>query len=287
MNAMRWSRRLSLGWMLAIYAFLYLPIATLIAYSFNDSKMVTLWGGFTWRWYGELWRDTVIIDAFKLSLQIALFSASAAVVLGTLAALALVRYRAFRGRTLFSAMVNAPLVMPEVIVGLSLLLLLIAVQQVFGIPERGALTIGLGHTLLGMAYATVVVQSRLLEMDKALEEAALDLGARPVEVFRLVTLPLILQALLSAWLLTFTISLDDVVISAFLSGPGSNTLPIVIFSRAKLGLNPTVNVVATLTVVVVGLALLMGSLWMARQERRRAREMSLAWREQAPPERTS
>ena len=287
MNAMRWSRRLSLGWMLAIYAFLYLPIATLIAYSFNDSKMVTLWGGFTWRWYGELWRDTVIIDAFKLSLQIALFSASAAVVLGTLAALALVRYRAFRGRTLFSATVNAPLVMPEVIVGLSLLLLLIAVQQVFGIPERGALTIGLGHTLLGMAYATVVVQSRLLEMDKALEEAALDLGARPVEVFRLVTLPLILQALLSAWLLTFTISLDDVVISAFLSGPGSNTLPIVIFSRAKLGLNPTVNVVATLTVVVVGLALLMGSLWMARQERRRAREMSLAWREQAPAERTS
>lgn len=287
MNAMRWSRRLSLGWMLAIYAFLYLPIATLIAYSFNDSKMVTLWGGFTWRWYGELWRDTVIIDAFKLSLQIALFSASAAVVLGTLAALALVRYRAFRGRTLFSAMVNAPLVMPEVIVGLSLLLLLIAVQQVFGIPERGALTIGLGHTLLGMAYATVVVQARLLEMDKALEEAALDLGARPVEVFRLVTLPLILQALLSAWLLTFTISLDDVVISAFLSGPGSNTLPIVIFSRAKLGLNPTVNVVATLTVVVVGLALLLGSLWMARQERRRAREMSLAWREQAPAERTS
>lgn len=287
MNAVRWSRRLSLGWMLAIYGFLYLPIATLIAYSFNDSKMVTLWGGFTWRWYAELWRDTVIIDAFKISLQIALCSASAAVVLGTLAALALVRYRAFRGRTLFSAMVNAPLVMPEVIVGLSLLLLLIAAQQVFGVPDRGALTIGLGHTLLGMAYATVVVQSRLLEMDKSLEEAALDLGARPTEVFRLVTLPLILQALLSAWLLTFTISLDDVVISAFLSGPGSNTLPIVIFSRAKLGLNPTVNVVATLTVVVVGLALLMGSLWMARQERRRAREMSLAWRELPPDERAS
>lgn len=287
MNATRWSRRFSLGWMLVIYGFLYLPIATLVAYSFNDSKMVTVWGGFTWHWYGELLKDVAIMDAFKLSVRIALLSATAAVLLGTLAAIALVRYRAFRGRTLFSAMVNAPLVMPEVIVGLALLLLLIASQQMFGVPERGALTIGLGHTLLGMAYATVVVQSRLLEMDHALEEAALDLGARPAEVFRLVTLPLIVPALLSAWLLTFTISLDDVVISAFLSGPGSNTLPIVIFSRAKLGLSPTVNVIATLTVLVVGLALLAGSLWMSRQERRRAREMALAWREPMSPRGTA
>lgn len=282
MNATRWGKRLSLGWMLAIYAFLYLPIATLMAYSFNDSKMVTVWGGFTFRWYAELFNDRDIIEAFKLSLQIALISATSAVVLGTLAALTLVRYQAFRGRTLFSSMVNAPLVMPEVIVGLSLLLMLVAVQKVFGFPDRGMLTISLGHTLLGMAYATVVIRSRLLEMDKSLEEAALDLGARPIQVFRLVTLPLIVQALLSAWLLTFTISLDDVVISAFLSGPGSNTLPIVIFSRAKLGLNPTVNVVATLTVVIVGIVLIASSLWIARREKRRAREMAMALKQDIP-----
>jgi len=180
MNLERWSRRLSLGWMLGIYAFLYLPIATLVAYSFNDSKMVTVWGGFTWRWYAELWNDRDIIEAFKLSLQIAVLSATCAVVLGTLAALVLVRYRAFRGRTLFSSMVNAPLVMPEVIIGLSLLLMLVALQQALGFPERGMLTISLGHTLLGMAYATVVVQSRLMEIDASLEEAARDLGARPI-----------------------------------------------------------------------------------------------------------
>lgn len=282
MNATRWGKRLSLGWMLAIYAFLYLPIATLMAYSFNDSKMVTVWGGFTFRWYAELFNDRDIIEAFKLSLQIALISATSAVVLGTLAALTLVRYQAFRGRTLFSSMVNAPLVMPEVIVGLSLLLMLVAFQKVFGFPDRGMLTISLGHTLLGMAYATVVIRSRLLEMDKSLEEAALDLGARPIQVFRLVTLPLIVQALLSAWLLTFTISLDDVVISAFLSGPGSNTLPIVIFSRAKLGLNPTVNVVATLTVLIVGIVLIATSLWIARREKRRAREMAMALKQEIP-----
>jgi putrescine transport system permease protein len=277
MIADRWSQRLSLGWILGIYFFLYLPIFTLMAYSFNDSKMVTLWGGFTFRWYSELWRDRDMIEAFKLSLQIALASASLSVVLGTLAAMTLVRHKKFRGRTLFSSMVNAPLVMPEVIVGLSLLLLLVALQQTFGYPERGMGTIIVGHTLLGMSYATVVVRSRLLEMDKSLDEAALDLGAKPLEVFRLITLPMISQALLSAWLLTFTLSLDDVVISAFLSGPGSNTLPIVIFSRAKLGLNPTVNVVATLSVLVVGIVLLASGLWMARQEKQRARDMAQAF----------
>ncbi|WP_310626720.1 ABC transporter permease subunit [Limnohabitans sp.] len=277
MKPTRWGKRLSLGWMFGIYFFLYLPIATLIVYSFNDSKMVTLWGGFTFHWYSDLMQDQDIVDAFKLSLQVALISATLAVVLGTLAALTLVRYKRFRGRAMFSSMVNAPMVMPEVIVGLSLLLMLVAIQL-----ERGMLTIIIGHTLLGMSYATVVVQSRLLEVDKSLEEAALDLGAKPVQVFRLVTLPMIAQALMSAWLLTFTISLDDVVISAFLSGPGSNTLPIVIFSRAKLGLNPTVNVVATLTVLVVGIALLIGSLWMARQERQRARDMALAWKQESP-----
>jgi putrescine transport system permease protein len=281
MNATPWGQRLRLGWMLGIYFFLYLPIATLIAYSFNDSKMVTLWGGFTFRWYSAVWQDHDIIDAFKLSLQIGLVSATLSIVLGTMAAMSLVRYKKFRGRTLFSSMVNAPLVMPEVIVGLSLLLMLVAVQNIFGFPDRGVWTIVMGHTLLGMSYATVVIRSRLLEMDKSLEEAALDLGAKPFAVFRLVTLPLITQALLSAWLLTFTLSLDDVVISAFLSGPGSNTLPIVIFSRTKLGLNPTVNVVATLTVLAVGLALLASSLWLARQERRRAKEMAMAWKQES------
>jgi len=281
MSANKLGQRMSIAWMLAIYVFLYLPIASLIVYSFNDSKMVTLWGGFTFRWYGELWHDRDIMEAFKLSLEIALISATLSVMLGTLAALSLVRYSGFQGRALFSSMVNAPLVMPDVIVGLSLLLLLVAIQKTFGFPERGMMTIILGHTLLGMAYATVVVRSRLLEMDKSLEEAALDLGARPFQVFRRITLPIITQALLSAWLLTFTVSLDDVVITAFLSGPGSNTLPIVIFSRAKLGLNPMVNVVATLTVAVVGTALLLGSWWMARQERLRAREMAFTWQQES------
>jgi putrescine transport system permease protein len=275
------SRRIGIAWMLAIYFFLYLPIATLIAYSFNDSKMVTLWGGFTLRWYSELWNDRDIIEAFKLSLQIALISATLSVVLGTMAALALVRYQGFQGRALFSSMVNAPLVMPDVIVGLSLLLLLVEIQRTFGVPERGMMTIIMGHSLLGMAYATVVVRSRLLEMDKSLEEAALDLGAQPFHVFRRITLPLITQALLSAWLLTFTVSLDDVVITAFLSGPGSNTLPIVIFSRAKLGLNPMVNVVASLTVLVVGSGLLASSWWMARQEQQRVKDMALTWKQES------
>lgn len=252
------ARRLGLGWLLAIYAFLYLPIASLVAGSFNASPLASVWGGATLRWYGALWHDHEIIDALQLTLLIALISATLSVLLGTLTALVLVRYRRFRGRALFESMANAPLVMPEVIVGLSLLLLLVACQQWLGVPERGVVSISMGHTLLGMAYAAVVVRARLLELDSSLEEAALDLGARPLQVFWLVTLPLITPSLLSAWLLAFTLSLDDVVISAFLSGPGSNTLPIVVFSRAKLGLDPTVNVVATLTVALVGLALLIG-----------------------------
>jgi putrescine transport system permease protein len=200
------------------------------------------------------------------------------VVLGTFAAVALVKFKRFPGRTLFSGMVNSPLVMPEVIIGLSLLLMLVSIQRATGFPERGVLTIWIGHTLLGMAYATVVVTSRLREMNPQFEEAALDLGARPWQVFFLITLPLISQALMSAWLLSFTLSLDDVVLSAFLSGPGSTTLPITIFSRAKLGLNPTVNAVATLTVLVVSIGVVVASLWLARAERRRAQEMAAAFK---------
>jgi putrescine transport system permease protein len=198
------------------------------------------------------------------------------VVLGTLAAFALVKYKRFAGRTLFSGMVNAPLVMPEVVIGLSLLLMLVSVQRLLGFPERGLLTICLGHLLLGTAYATVVVQARLQDLNPQLEEAALDLGARPHQVFWLVTLPMIAQSLVSAWLLTFTLSLDDVVISAFLSGPGATTMPLVIFSRARLGLNPSVNAVATLIIAVVATGVVIASYAIARVERRRQQEVAAA-----------
>jgi putrescine transport system permease protein len=265
-------------WMTLVFVFLYLPIVTLIVLSFNASPMVTSWGGWSLRWYAALAKDAEIIAGFKLSLEIAFLTACASVILGTLAAIALNRFKRFPGRTLFAGMVNSPLVMPEVIIGLSLLLMLVSVQRAFGFPDRGLLTIWFGHTLLGMAYATVVVQSRLQEMSPQFEEAAQDLGCRPWQVFFLVTLPLISQAIGSAWLLTFTLSLDDVVLSAFLSGPGSTTMPITIFSRARLGLSPSVNTVATLTVAVVSVGVVLASVWLSRAERRRAQEMSAAFR---------
>ena len=268
----------SRSWMGAVYLFLYLPIVTLMLFSFNASPLISNWGGFSLRWYYALMQDAEIIDGFKLSLKIAFATGCSSVVLGTLAAITLHRFKRFTGRTLFAGMVNSPLVMPEVIIGLSLLLMLVSVQKVFGFPDRGFGTIWLGHTLLGMAYATVVVLSRLQEMSPSLEEAAQDLGALPAQVFFLITLPLISQALASAWLLTFTLSLDDVVISAFLNGPGSTTLPITIFSRARLGLNPSVNTVATLTVAVVSVGVLAASIWMSRAEKRRAIEMAAAYR---------
>lgn len=272
------SSRFGKAWLTAGYVFLYLPIVTLIVFSFNDSKMVTLWGGFTFKWYGVIAHDTEVLDAFKLSLKVALMSASASVLLGTLAAFAMVRYKDFWGRTAFSAHINAPLVVPEVITGLSLLLFFVLCERLLGWPDRGILTIWAGHTSVGMAYAAVVIQSRLLEMDKSLEEAAMDLGSKPFQVFYLVTLPMIAPSLLAAWLLTFTLSLDDVVATAFLSGPGSSTLPIVILSRARLGLNPTVNVIATITVAVVSVVVFAGSLWLARQQTRRAAEQAAAYR---------
>ncbi len=271
-------RATSLGWMGAVFVFLYLPIFTLMLFSFNASPMVTNWGGFSLRWYAALMKDTEIINGFILSLKVAFMTACASVVFGTLAAVALSRFKRFPGRTLFAGMVSSPLVMPEVIIGLSLLLMLVSVQRMFGFPERGVLTIWMGHTLLGMAYATVVVQSRLQEISPQMEEAAQDLGCRPWQVFFLVTLPLISQAIASAWLLTFTLSLDDVVLSAFLSGPGSTTMPITIFSRARLGLSPSVNTVATLTVLVVSVGVVLASIMMSRAEKRRAQEMAAAFR---------
>jgi len=269
----RWFGRL---WLAAGFVFLYLPIVALVLYSFNDSPLANQWRGFTLKWYAALADDHELLGGLWLSLKVAFATACGAVVLGTLAALALVKYRRFAGRTAFSGMVSAPLVMPEVVLGLSLLLMLVSVQRALGFPERGLFTIWLGHVLLGMAYATVVVQARLSELNPQLEEAALDLGARPWQVFSLITLPMISQSLLSAWLLTFTLSLDDVVLSAFLSGPGSTTMPLVIFSRARLGLNPGVNAVATLIIVVVAIGVVAGSYWIARQERRRQAERAEA-----------
>ncbi len=266
------------GWLTLGYAFLYLPIVALVVYSFNDSPVPNVWRGFTLKWYAALASDGEMLGGLWLSLKIAFFTACGSVVLGTLAAFALVKYRRFTGRTLFSGMVNAPLVMPEVIVGLSLLLMLVSIQRALGFPERGVLTIWMGHLLLGMAYATVVVQARLQDLNPQLEEAAMDLGAKPWQVFALVTLPMISQALLSAWLLTFTLSLDDVVLSAFLSGPGSTTMPLVIFSRARLGLNPSVNAVAAVTVALVSIGVIAASYFIARAERNRAREVAEASR---------
>jgi putrescine transport system permease protein len=269
----RWFGR---GWLSLGYLFLYLPIIVLVVFSFNSSRQDMVWSGFSTQWYGELMKDAEIISGFGLSLRIAFLTACSSVLLGTFAAFVLNRYRRFAGRTLFSAMASAPLVMPEVIIGLSLLLMLVSVQKLFGFPERGLSTIWIGHTLLGMAYATVVVQSRLQEMSKSLEEAAMDLGCRPHQVFFLVTLPNITQALGSAWLLTFTLSLDDVVLSAFLSGPGSSTMPLVIFSRARLGLDPRVNAVAALTILVVTVAVVASSIYMARAQRQRQKQLAAA-----------
>lgn len=271
----QWVSRL---WLAGGFAFLYLPILALVVYSFNDSPLPTVWGGVTLQWFVRLAHDGEVLGGLWLSLKIAFMTATGSVLLGTLAALALVKFKRFGGRTLMVAMINAPLVMPEVIIGLSLLLMLVSVQRWLGFPERGVMTIWLGHLLLGLAYATVVIQARLQTLNPQLEEAAQDLGARPLQVFWLVTLPMIAQSLASAWLLTFTLSMDDVVLAAFLSGPGSSTLPLVIFSRARLGLDPSINAVATAVIAVVALAVVGGSYAMARVERRRQQDMAQAAR---------
>ncbi|MBT9458959.1 MAG: ABC transporter permease subunit [Burkholderiaceae bacterium] len=266
------------GWLGLGYVFLYLPILALVIYSFNDSPIPSKWGGVTLKWYAALAEDREMLSGLWLSLKIAFYTACGSVVLGTLAAFSLVKYRRFKGRTLFAGMVSAPLVMPEVIVGLSLLLMLVSMQRWLGFPERGTLTIWLGHLLLGLAYATVVVQARLQDLNPQLEEAAMDLGARPLQVFALVTLPMIAQSLLSAWLLTFTLSLDDVVLSAFLSGPGATTMPLVIFSRARLGLSPSINAVATVIIVLVSIGVIAASYLVAHKERQRSRDLAAAQR---------
>ena len=265
-------------WLAVVFAFLYVPLFFMMVFSFNSTRQDARFTGFSLRWYEALTKDTKIVEGFWLSLQVAAITGVLSAVLGTFAAFVLVRYRRFLGRTIFSGMVNAPLVMPEVVIGLSLLLLMVGAQNVFGWPERGILTIVLGHTLLGMAYVMVVIQSRLMDMDRSIEEAAMDLGARPVQVFFLITLPNIAQAILAAFLLSFTLSFDDVVISEFLSGPGVNTLPQVIFGYARRGINPTVYAAATLLIVTVTIVIVAYSVWVARQTRRREREVAAALR---------
>jgi putrescine transport system permease protein len=265
-------------WLLLVYLFLYVPLLFLIVFSFNSTRQDGIFTGFSLRWYEALLADSRLVDGFFLSLRVALLSGTLSVLLGTFAAFVLVRYLRFAGRTLFYGLVNAPLVMPEVITGLSLLLLMVFVQRIIGWPDRGFITIVVGHTLLGMAYATVVIQSRLSEVDRSIEEAAMDLGCGPMQVFFLVTLPNIAPALISSWLLSFTLSFDDVVISEFLSGPGVTTLPQVIFSYARRGVNPSIYAAATLLIAVVSLGIVTYSVFMLRRQKRLDREISEAAR---------
>jgi putrescine transport system permease protein len=253
------------------FAFLYIPILSMVVFSFNASKLVTVWDSAnspTLKWYWSLLHNDEILDAAWISLRVAVTNACGAVILGTLAGFGLARFSRFRGRFTLNAMTTAPLVMPEVITGLSLLLLFVALEQAIGWPAgRGVTTMTISHMTFSMAYVTVVVQSRLATFDSALEEAAMDLGARPVKVFFVITLPIIFPAILSGWLLAFTLSWDDLVISSFTSGPGSSTLPMVVFSKVRLGVSPEINVLATITILVVTTMIVGVSLWMGRTRR--------------------
>jgi len=264
--------------------FLYMPIVSMVIYSFNNSRLVTVWDAAnspTVKWYGALFRDHQVMQAAWVSIRVAAMAASAAAVLGTLAGLVLARFGPFRGRALLQGLTTAPLVMPEVITGLSMLLLFVSMEQLFkvlfGIQfDRGITTITLAHITFTMAYVTVIVQSRLASFDDSLEEAAQDLGARPARVFFRITLPLITPAIMSGWLLAFTLSWDDVVVTQFVSGPGSNTLPMVVYSRVRLGVNPSINALATLMVLIVATGVVISAILMKRAEKKRAREMRMA-----------
>jgi len=262
-------RRRSVGLLSMVafaYAFLYIPIISVIVYSFNDSRLVTLWGGWSLRWYRSLLEDDAIMSAAGLSLQIAVVSASVAVIFGTLAGLALNRLGRFRGRTLLTGMVTSPLVMPEIITGISLLFLFISLSEWIGWPgTRGATTITIAHITFSMAYVAVVVRSRLSDMDQSLEEAAMDLGGRPVAVFFDITVPAIAPAMISGWLLAFTLSLDDVVIASFVSGPGATTLPMLIFSKVRLGVTPDINALASIIILLVAAGVVLAALVGSRQ----------------------
>jgi putrescine transport system permease protein len=251
------------------FAFLYIPILVLIAFSFNDSRLATVWGGFSTRWYSALLENQQILDAALLSFEVAAISATFATILGTLTGLALTRMGRYPGRLVFTGLIAAPLVMPEVITGLSLLLLFVSLQELIGWPvSRGATTITIAHITFSMAYVAVIVQSRLSSMDKSLEEAAMDLGGRPFQVTFDITLPLIAPAMLSGWLLAFTLSLDDLVIASFTSGAGASTLPMVIFSKVKLGVTPDINALATLIIATVSIGVMIAGIIMMKQQRK-------------------
>ena len=253
------------------FAFLYLPIVLLVIYSFNESRLVTVWAGFSTRWYVELFSNQGLMDAAWVTARVAFLSATFATVLGTMAALALTRYTRFRGRVLFTGMVFAPLVMPEVITGMSLLLLFVAIGL-----DRGFLTVTLAHITFTMCFVAVVVQSRLLTFDRSLEEAAMDLGATPVRTFFEVTLPVIAPAIISGWMLAFTLSLDDLVIASFTSGPGATTLPMKIYSQVRLGVTPEINAVCTILIGIVAVGVIAASLVNKRREAQRLRDEQAA-----------
>ncbi len=269
-----------LGMLAFGFAFLYVPILAMIAYSFNASRLVTVWDSAnspTLGWYVELLHNSQVLDAARLSLRIASVNATGAVILGTLAAFALERYRRFRGRALFGLLTTAPMVLPEVITGLSLLLLFVALEQTIGWPSgRGATTITIAHMTFSMAYAIVVIQARLATVDRSLEDAAMDLGARPWKVFLVITLPLIAPAIASAWVLAFILSWDDIVITSFVSGPGSTTLPQLVFSKVRLGVSPDINALASILVLIVTVVVVAAGTYMARRDRRRLREAQAA-----------
>lgn len=261
------------------FAFFYVPILSMIVYSFNESRLATVWGGFSTKWYVSLFSNRQVAAALILSLQIALISATIATILGTMAGIALARFTRFRGRTVFTGLVTAPLVMPEVITGISSLMLFIMMAEWIGWPgQRGFTTITLAHITFSMVFVTTVVQARMLQADRAIEEAAMDLGSRPWQVMWDVTLPTIFPAILSGWLLAFTISLDDVVITSFTTGPGNTTLPLLIWSKVKLGVTPDINALATLTVLVVGLGVVLAGWILNRAERRRILDERMAYR---------
>jgi putrescine transport system permease protein len=248
------------------FLFLYVPILSLVVFSFNDSPLVTSWSGFSLKWYGSLFKDDALLSAAWLSFRVAALSATAATIIGTWAGYVLARMGRFRGFSLYVGMLSAPLVIPEVVVGISLLLMFVEVRSAIGWPENGIFTIWVGHTTFSMAFVAIIIQSRVRDLDRSLEEAALDLGATPLKVFFAITLPLIAPALASAWLLSFTLSLDDVILSSFLSGPGYTTLPLEVFSRVRLGLKPEVNALAALFILAVGLCVVLANRLQRRKE---------------------
>ncbi len=261
------------------FAFFYIPILSMIVYSFNASRLATVWGGFSTKWYVSLLSNQQVLDALVLSLKIAVVSATVATILGTMAGITLARFTKFRGRTLFSGLVTAPLIMPEVITGISALIFFILMADWIGWPgQRGFTTITLAHITFSMVFVTAIVNARMVQSDRAIEEAAMDLGSRPWQVLFDITLPVISPAIVSGWLLAFTISLDDVVITAFTTGPGSTTLPLLIWSKVKLGVTPDINALATLMVLTVGIGVIAAGFILSRAERRRLLEERMAFR---------